>query len=135
MAVLQFASVAPVHAQTVAAPVFDAMGGKEGIANITGEFVALILADTRINASFKDVDQERLRKMLAEQFCELSGGPCKYSGKAMDVIHDGLDITNAQFNALAEDLQIVLERYKVPSSAQNKLVAKLAPMQKLIVTK
>ena len=63
------------------------------------------------------------------------GGPCKYSGKAMDVIHDGLDITNAQFNDLAEDQQIVMKRYKVPSSAQNKLVAKLAPMQKVIVTK
>ena len=72
---------------------------------------------------------------LEEQFCMLSGGPCEYKGEPMAEIHAGLKVTNAQFNALAEDLQMAMERNSVPSHIQNKLVAKLAPMQRTIVTK
>jgi hemoglobin len=38
--------------------------------------------------------------------------------------------TTAQFNALAEDLQFVMDAANVPFRAQNKLLAKLAPMLK-----
>ena len=41
----------------------------------------------------------------------------------------------AQFNALAEDLQVAMERTGVPPRFQNKLMARLAPMQRDIVTK
>ena len=136
-ALLQAGMALPALAQTeaVSAPVYEALGGKSGLDVIVADFVQLLLADTRINATFKDVDLVRLRRLLAEQFCELAGGPCKYSGKEMGLIHEDLKITNAHFNALAEDLQIVMEQHGVPFSAQNKLVAKLAPMQKSIVTK
>jgi hemoglobin len=53
----------------------------------------------------------------------------------MKTVHQDLQITNAMFNALAEDLQIAMEQHNVPSSISNKLVAKLAPMQRDIVTK
>ena len=43
--------------------------------------------------------------MLADQFCDVLGGGCKYSGKSMRKIHEGLKITTADFNALAEELQ------------------------------
>jgi hemoglobin len=36
---------------------------------------------------------------------------------------------------MAEDLQIAMERNGVPSRVQNRLMAKLAPMQREIVTK
>ncbi|MES2932855.1 MAG: group 1 truncated hemoglobin [Pseudomonadota bacterium] len=114
---------------------YEALGGEAGVAAIANDLVNLALSDPRIKDTFEDVDLERLKSKLAEQFCELSGGPCKYSGKDMTLIHDGLGISNAQFNALAEDLQIALERNAIPSHVQNKLIARLAPMQRNIVTK
>jgi len=114
---------------------FQGLGGKPGIRNIVATFIPLILADPRIKESFTDIDMKQLALRLEEQFCVLSGGPCVYKGKDMKEIHDGLNITNAQFNALAEDLQIAMEKVGVPARYQNKLVAKLAPMQRDIVTK
>lgn len=114
---------------------FQGLGGKPGIKKVVSTLIALVLADPRIKDSFQDIDMKNLAMRLEEQFCELSGGPCKYGGKDMQEIHDGLNITNAQFNALAEDLQIAMEREGVPARFQNKLVAKLAPMQRAIVTK
>ncbi|NEX60089.1 group I truncated hemoglobin [Noviherbaspirillum galbum] len=125
------------HAQSTAASdeVFQGMGGKPGIEKIVQIFLPIVLADDRIKDSFKDTDMERLGTLLAEQFCHLGGGPCKYSGKDMKTAHEDFIITNAQFNALAEDLQLAMEEYGVPSRIQNKLIAKLAPMQREVVTK
>ena len=130
-------AAAPVFAQAPAPAdtTFKGLGGKQGIEKIVATFVPIILADPRIKESFKDSDIKNLSLRLEQQFCELSGGPCKYEGKDMVDIHDGLNITNAQFNALTEDLQIAMDRVGVPSRVQNKLVAKLAPMQRGIVTK
>ncbi len=114
---------------------YQELGGREGITRIVGDFLPIVLEDERIKDSFKDADAERLGMLLTEQFCELSGGPCKYSGKDMKSVHRDMAITTAQFNALAEDLQVAMEKNNIPSRAQNKLIAKLAPMQRAIVTK
>ncbi|RSZ58340.1 group 1 truncated hemoglobin [Massilia atriviolacea] len=114
---------------------YQGLGGQGGIKKIVDTFVPLILADARIRDSFRDTDLKNLSMRLEEQFCALSGGPCTYRGKDMKEIHDGLNITNAQFNALAEDLQAAMDRHGVAPAVQNKLVARLAPMQREIVTK
>lgn len=119
----------------VSAPLYQALGGREGLKVIVGDFLNLVVADDRIKQQFADADLPHLALRLNEQLCELSGGPCKYGGKDMKTIHADLHITNAQFNALAEDLQLAMEQHHVPAREQNKLLAKLAPMQRSIVTK
>ncbi len=122
-------------AQAPADAVFQGLGGKPGIKKIVDTFVPGMQADPRLKEAFKDTDVKNLSMRLEQQFCQLSGGPCKYEGKDMKEIHDGLNVTNAEFNAVAENLQIAMEQHGVAPSVQNKLMAKLAPMQKAIVTK
>jgi hemoglobin len=93
-----------------------------------------VLADKRISADFKDTNLKRFAKLLSEQICMLSGGPCEYSGDNMKLVHQGMRINNAKFNALVEQLQIAMDKSKVSPAAQNKLLAILAPMQRDIVT-
>lgn len=114
---------------------FQGLGGKAGISKIVATLIPMLQADVRTMESFKDSDMKLLAERLVQQVCVLSGGPCVYKGKDMSTIHDGLNITNAQFNAVAEDLQEAMERNGVPSRVQLKLMAKLAPMQRDIVTK
>jgi hemoglobin len=111
------------------------LGEQEGVARIVDSMLEIMLADVRIKNDFKGTDMKRLRRTLIEQFCVLSGGPCVYSGDSMKEVHGGLEITNARFNALVEDLQSAMDMHQVPSRSQNKLLAKLAPMQREIVTK
>ena len=114
---------------------YQGLGGQAGIKKIVATLVPLLQSDPRTAETFKDIDMARIAMRLEEQFCELSGGPCRYKGKDMKDIHDGLNITNAQFNALAEDLQVAMDAAGVNSRVQNRLLAKLAPMQKIVVTK
>lgn len=115
--------------------VYQGLGKTEGITKIVDDFVPLILADQRIAHFFNKIKKEEFSALLVAQFCELSGGPCQYKGRDMYESHQGMSISNAHFNALAEDLQIAMEKNNISSSVANKLVAKLAPMQRPIVSK
>ena len=77
---------------------------------------------------------DRFRHLLAEQVCQLADGPCNYTGRSMAAAHRGLDLTRAQFNAGAEDLQDAMTAVGVGYHTQNRLIAKLAPMQRDVVT-
>lgn len=112
-----------------------ALGGKAGVAAIAAEFVTIMLDDQRVNATFEGVDLDKLRVRLAEHICEVSDGGCKYTGRSMAESHEDLKIKNAQFNASVENLQTAMDRRAVPSRVQNRLLARLAPMQRDIVTR
>ena len=129
MALMVWAS--PVSAATL----FEQLGGVEGLTNITNDSVDIALADPRIKDSFADTNIPRFRGLLYAHLCELTGGPCRYEGRAMDRAHASLQLTNRDFNALAEDLQIAMERARVPFAVQNRLLAILAPLQREIVTR
>ena len=53
----------------------------------------------------------------------------------MAAAHQGLDLSRAKFNAVAEDLQTAMRQIGIPYWTQNRLMALLAPMQRDIVTK
>jgi hemoglobin len=59
--------------------------------------------------------------MLVDQLCEATGGPCKYGGRSMLDAHRGMNITDAEFNALVEDLVKSLDEFKVPAEEQKEL--------------
>lgn len=112
-----------------------AYGGFAGLSKMTQDFVERIQKNPSIGRFFKEADPERLQAMLTDQFCDVLGGGCKYSGKSMREAHAGMKVGSADFNALAEELQNALTAAKVPFSDQNKLIAKLAPMHRDVVEK
>jgi hemoglobin len=116
-----------------AGSLFDAMGGTPVLQSAVDKFTDIVIADPRINFTFADSDLAKFKKLLFEQLCELSGGPCKYTGRDMRTAHQKLLINTAEFDALAEDLYIALGKSGVPYRLQNKLMAKLAPMKRDIV--
>lgn len=123
------------QAATSSDAVFQEFGGKAGISKVIDDFLGIWAADPRINARLKDADVERLGFLLKEQIAQLTGGPVVYSGRDMKTAHRDMGLRNVDFNALAEDLQTAMEKNGVPTRAQNKLLAKLAPMEHDIVTK
>jgi hemoglobin len=111
------------------------LGGGAGIARIVDFSVAAWLTDPRVRDDFDNINLDRLKTRLADQLCQLAGGPCQYKGRSMAASHKGLHLTRAKFNAVAEDLQDAMERSGVPYWTQNQLLALLAPMQRDIVTR
>jgi hemoglobin len=117
------------------ASLYDRLGKKEAITLVVKDFVEERVAkDARINAFFKNADIPGLETKLVDQICEASGGPCKYTGKDMKTSHAGLNIKEADFTALVEDLKASLDKFKVGAKEQNDLLGALAKMHDDIVT-
>lgn len=105
-----------------------AFGGQEGIRRMAERLVAINQADPRIAAIFEAQDMVRLKRTLFEQFCYILNAGCDYTGRDMKAAHDGLGIRKADMNALVENLQKAMREQDVPFAAQNRFLAKLAPM-------
>ena len=45
-----------------------------------------------------------LRRLVIEQLCAATGGPCTYTGRSMEEAHSGLNLTDADFDAFVDDL-------------------------------
>jgi len=114
---------------------YKALGGTEGITKVVDAFFRRLNNDARINTLFRNVDHDDLRRLVIEQLCEATGGPCKYTGRSMEEAHSGLNLKNADFDAFVEDLKGGMSDCKVPYADQQKLIAMLAPMRKDVVGK
>jgi hemoglobin len=112
---------------------YDRLGGKDAITAVVDDFVANVAADKRINGFFAKADIPRLKRNLVDQICQATGGPCTYTGKDMKTAHKGMGITDADFNALVEDLQKSLNKFKVPEKEQGELLGALASLKPQIV--
>ena len=98
------------------------------------DFVNRLLTDPRIGSHFKDAKPQPLKDSLTRQICQLSGGPCQYTGPDMKTAHGEMDITKTHFHALVEVLQASMDAQGIAFSQQNRLLALLAPMQRDIIT-
>src|SRR5262249_58123337 len=84
---------------------YQRWGGEPVVAAIVDAFVERFADDTRVAPTFAKTDIPKFKKLLNEQICNLTGGGCKYTGRSMPSAHEGMHITESQFNAIVEDLQ------------------------------
>ena len=112
---------------------FQRLGGKDAIVAVVDDFVGNVAGDARINRRFASTNIPRLKQMLVDQICAGTGGPCTYSGRDMKSAHTGMNISDAEFGALVEDLIKSLDKFKVPEREKNDLLAILGPMKGDIV--
>jgi hemoglobin len=127
-------TVAVAAGPAQAASNYDAFGQRPGLDVVVTDFLTNVLADPRIKSYFTNANIPVLHVSLVNQFCMLEGGPCPFT-ENMKALHENLGITQAAFNALAEDLQVSMNKHDIPLTAQNDLLGKLAPMAHDIVTK
>ncbi len=133
-------AAAAAAAAATPATLFDRLGGKSAIATVIDGFVANVAADARINKRFSRVagDTAAMRQFkakLVDQVCQGSGGPCTYTGLDMKKAHEGMALTDADFDALVEDLVKALDAAAVPQKEKDELLGVLGPMRADMVTK
>jgi hemoglobin len=112
---------------------YSRLGGRGAITAVVDDFVTNVAKDNRINKFFADADIPRLKRLLVQQICAGSGGPCKYEGRSMREAHRGMGVGNADFNALVEDLVKTLKKFNVPAREQKELLGLLGPMRRDVV--
>jgi hemoglobin len=112
---------------------YDRIGRMDAIKGIVKDFVEDGLKKGPLAARFASVDAARFEESLATQLCELSGGPCKYTGKPMREAHAGMAITDADFDAFVAAFEHTLAKFKVEPLEQKQLVEILRKQRDQIV--
>jgi hemoglobin len=117
----------------MAASLYERLGGIDAITAVVIDFRDRVAQDERINGKFARTDLGRLTKMLIDQVCEATGGPCKYTGRDMKAAHANMKVTSGEFGALVDDLVATLKHFKVGKGEQDELLHVLGPLKPEIV--
>jgi hemoglobin len=120
-------------ASPAADTLYARLGGDAGVHAIAAALIDRVAADPVLGRSFQDTNLERIKRLLAEQICELAAGPCHYSGDPMRESHAGQHISEAEFYGMVATLQKILKERHVSTGATNELLRLLAPMKRDIV--
>jgi hemoglobin len=126
-------------AQPARKSLYERLGGVYSIATVVDDFIERLLVNDTLNANpaiseaRRRVPKAGLKFHVTTLVCEVTGGPCKYSGRSMKESHDHLNINEAQWQAMIGDFRETLDKFKVPASEQEELVAIVESTEKDIV--
>ena len=116
---------------------YHRLGGYDAIAAVVDDFLARMLGDRRRLAVFfenlNDAAKQRVRQMIVDQLCAASGGPCIYVAQDMRTAHQGMGITEADWNRAVGHLMVTLDRFRVPQREREELLAAISALKADIV--
>jgi hemoglobin len=122
------AAIQTARAQENLPSLYERLGGAYSIATVVDDFIERLLVNATLNANpaiseaRARVPKAGLKFHVTALVCEASGGPCKYTGRAMKESHQHLNITQAQWDAMVVDFKATLDKFKVPQREQQELI-------------
>lgn len=128
--------VAGVAAQMKQDSLYKRLGGYDALAAVTDDFIGRLATDKQVGRFFGGHSKDslgRIRQLIVDQLCAATGGPCIYVGRSMKVAHDGLNISESDWEVSVKHLVATLDKFKVPQKEKDEVVAAIAGMKKDIV--
>jgi hemoglobin len=108
-------------------PLYDRLGGLKGITVVVDDFIDRLVTNKTLNrnpaidAGRKTSPAPYLKFQVSQLVCEVSGGPCKYTGRDMKSAHGHLNISAKEWDVMAGEFKKSLDKFKVPAAEQNEL--------------
>jgi hemoglobin len=122
---------------------WERLGGEEGVRPLVDDFVDRVLADPRANWERRGVSHggvlgvgskssewrataatlTQLKQHMVQFIAVAAGGPATYTGRDIKAVHQGMKVTNAEFDASIGALKASLDACQVPIAEQKELLA------------
>jgi len=115
---------------------YQRLGGYDAIAAVTDDFLASLTSDPQFSKFFSGHSENskmKIRQLIVDQVCWATGGPCVYIGRDMKSSHQGLGITESQWDASVKLFVATLDKFKVPQKEKDDLLAIVSTLKKDIV--
>ena len=116
-------------AEEEAPSLYERLGGVYAIATVVDDLIERLLlndvlnANPAINEARTAVPKAGIKFHLTAMVCWATGGPEKYTGRTMLDTHKHLNITEAEWDAMAADFKVTLDKFEVPEKEQGELFA------------
>jgi len=129
---------APAHTQDKEKSLYERLGGYDAISAVVNELAVRLVKDEKLGVYCKGLSNDSKRRLIAhltDFVCSATGGPCIYTGRDMKTSHEGLGITNEEWERFVKITKEVLNKFKVPAREQQEFLQAVAPLKSVIVEK
>lgn len=84
---------------------YEKVGGEPAVEAVVADFYERVLTDDLLAPFFDGIDLARLRRHQIAFVAMALGGPKDYQGRAMGQAHEGMDLEDQHFDAVAGHLE------------------------------
>lgn len=107
---------------------YERLGGAEGISALVDDIVEAHMSNPAINARYLPIKDHPehlaiIKQHTREFFGAGSGGPEQYTGKDMLTTHRGMNISEAEYMNVVDDILMVLEKHGKDRQTRNDVLA------------
>ncbi len=116
-------------------PLFDRLGGRDGINAVLHQVLVNHFSNPAVSSRFhsSDMSQEDMLASATEFFCTGLSGVETYAGGTMAETHRGMNISEAEFVAVLDDILAAMESQGAPEREQIEVLGMLYGMKGDIV--
>jgi hemoglobin len=119
---------------------YERLGGVYPISVVVDDFIERLLVNSTLNMNpaireaRERVPRQGLKFHVTALVCQVTGGPCKYTGREMKPAHAHLNISEREWQEMLADFRTTLNKFSVPAAEQGELVAIVDSTKPDIVT-
>jgi len=113
---------------------FNKYGGLETFSAIVSNFYKKVLDSEQLEHYFRDINIDRLISHQTHFLAKALGGPDKYDGKDLAIVHANMNISAEDFDEVVELLEEALEEAGVETADISNILSLIAGLKAQIVT-
>ena len=105
---------------------YTRLGGYDAIAAVVDHLLPRLMADVELGrfwAHRGDDGLAREKQFLVDFLCASAGGPMYYTGRNMKTTHQGMGITNSDWEVFMGHLTVTLAHLEVPDPETTQVLA------------
>ena len=106
---------------------YERLGGVKPISLVVDDFINRLVANDILNANpmikegRKHSPDAYLKFQVTNLVCQVSGGPCIYTGLGMKESHTHMNITENEWQVMRDEFKKTLDKFQVPEKEQKEL--------------
>ncbi len=92
---------------------YSRLGGEKKIREVVTTIFENHLANKAINKRYAESDRDKVIATVTAFVCAGTGGPQAYTGKDMLAAHKGMNISEAEYMAVLDDMEAAFDQHKL----------------------
>lgn len=122
--------------EATGASLYTRLGGYDAIAAVTDDLLGRLTSDPQIGVYWKGHSKDSMRRdrqLVVDFLCEAFGGPAIYRGRDMKTSHEGLGISESDWQVFVKHTLATLDAFGVQGQEREEFLAAAASLHGDIV--
>jgi hemoglobin len=115
---------------------YERLGGYDAICAATDDLLARLQNDPQLKGYWKGTSKDVLRRgrqLVVDFMASAAGGPAYYTGRDMKTSHEGMQISERDWQIFMQHSAAMLEHFEIPSRETGEVLAFLDSFKPEIV--